>query len=241
MKQVEDLALLCIYNNRGDEEVTNEYVKNEFARVIHAQLIESTDEIKFEQSYKIITTAIKDSVLIKDISFMYHYELGRLGLLDLKPDKLVLEHLKLAAALKPDHANLQSLIIAQYIQKIEKNKQVNDIVKINELYEKAFPFMAMNKHFLGVKANCYLELAYEDFALRNPVGGEAYLKDFVVLVSREDSKEVEPQTYYVEKAYSEAASLFYKKGNKVKAKQLLLEGLKYAPNSFALKVRLSQL
>ena len=46
---------------------------------------------------------------------------------------------------------------------------------------------------------------------------------------------------FIEKAYSFAAGIYYKKGNIAKAKQTLKNGLIYSPDNFGLKLRLNQL
>lgn len=45
----------------------------------------------------------------------------------------------------------------------------------------------------------------------------------------------------VERAYGQAAGVYYKKDNYAKAKQLVKAGLIYAPSSFGLQQRLNQL
>ena len=241
LKTVKQLSLLCRYNQYGDADISDEYIKNEFLRVKDQQLITDTDHEKFDKSFGMLNEAIKDSTLKRELAFLYHYELARLGYMNLKPDNYVLEHFREAYILKPDHANLQTLIIAHFGQRIEKNKQMDQVQKQIGEYGGTFGFLNENKHFLAVKANCCLELAYQNFVLKNSTKGEEYFKAFEDLCSEGNKNEVEANTYYVEKAYSEAAGFYFKKGNKVKAKQVLQKGLNYAPNSFALRLRLSQL
>ena len=54
-------------------------------------------------------------------------------------------------------------------------------------------------------------------------------------------KETQPNDNYIEKAYSFAAGIYYKKGNVAKARQTLKSGLIYSPDNFGLKLRLNQL
>ena len=118
---------------------------------------------------------------------------------------------------------------------------MDQVQKLISEYGSNFDFLNENKHYLAVKANCSLELAYQNFVLKNNTKGEEYFKAFEDLCNHGNKSEVEADTYFVEKAYSEAAGFYFKKGNKAKAKQVLQKGLNYAPNSFGLRLRLSQL
>lgn len=241
MGQVKNLGLLCHFNNNGDADVSDEFIKNEFLRLKEVQLINETDEDKFTGSFSLIKKELKDTALRNELEFMYHYELARIGYVNLKPDVYVMEHFQKAYSLKPEQANLQALILAHFGQRIDKNKQMEEVQKTIAEYAKTFEFLNDNKHFLSIKANCSLELAYQGFVLKDAQSGEKYLKEFETLCADGNKKQVEADTYFVEKAYSEAAGFYFKKGNRNKAKQILQNGLTHAPNNFALKVRLSQL
>ncbi len=102
----------------------------------------------------------------------------------------------------------------------------------------AYPFLSNNARFNTTKANCLLELGYQSMSTNNLVKGEKFLSDFEMLCSKNTG--IEPTSVFVEKAYSVAASIYYKKGNYAKAKQFLKSGLIYAPQNFGLKLRLSQ-
>ena len=73
----------------------------------------------------------------------------------------------------------------------------------------------------------------------NIIKGENYLKEFETLMNLK--KDILVDDSFIEKAYSFAAGVYYKKGNLVKTKQTLKTGLIYAPDSFGLKIRLNQL
>lgn len=238
-EQVEELALLCRFNNEKDKEVSNENLKNEFLRLTEGQLINNSDYELYDESYKTIIKEIKDTTLNKEISYSYHYELARLGYLNNKDSLYELAHLRAAYKINPKNANLQSIILS-YVERIIKLKNdPNDIIKLINLTSKNFDFMNDNNGFNGVKANCILELSYQNFAINDVSKGESYLKQFESLMN--EKKDTQAYENYIEKAYSFAAGIYYKKGNVSKAKQTLKTGLIYAPDSFGLKLRLGQL
>ena len=76
----------------------------------------------------------------------------------------------------------------------------------------------------------------DNFEKPNIARGEKYQKMFETLY--ETNKNItllSPDA--VGKAYSEACVYYFKKGQKVKAKQLLEKGLQIVPNDFQLKMR----
>lgn len=178
-------------------------------------------------------------MLKKEISFIYHYELARLGSQNMRNDTAILTHLKEAYALHPQNANLQGLILYDLGRKAEKSNEANVIMALLMQYEKAFGFLLENARHNTVKANCLLELAYQSFTINSIAKGDNYLADFEKLYRA--VKGIEPSGAFVEKAYSVPAGIYYKKGNVAKARQYLKTGLVYAPDSFGLKQRLSQL
>lgn len=239
--RLKDLIVLCRFRNQEDAEINNEFIKHEFYRVTQARLIENSNYESYAAAFSQINGTLTDTLLKNEIAYAYHYELARLALVNLKPDAYVLEHFEAAYAINPDNANLQSLIIAYLLQKLEKKSQALGTLKLLDDYGHKFKFVLKNKYYLTVQANCFLELAYQGFALHDATKAESYLKEFEDLVATNKEIGVEAEAYFVEKAYSEGAAWYYKKGNKIKAKQTLQRGLNYAPDSFALLSRLSQL
>lgn len=237
-KQVHNLALLCRYNNLKDKEISNEFIKSEFYRVIQTQLIDNSQYQKMDSSFTLISNTLTDSSLKKDISFNYHYELARLGYNGSKDHEYEMFHLKSAFYINPNNANLQSIILGYFGLKIQKNNDPKNILGIMEEFSNTFDFINKNSLYNGIKANCLLELSYQYFSTNEVSKGENHLKEFEILCTQ--NKTTEPNTAFVEKAYAAAAAKYYKKGDYARSKQFLKTGLLYAPNNFGLKQRLSQ-
>lgn len=237
-KTVDALALLCRYHNSNEKEITSESIKHEFLRLKENQLIKNSNYLMFDSSFTNITHTLKDTSLIKEISFYYHYELARLGYNTYKDKEYEVSHLSAAYKSNPKHADLQNLIIGYFAKLIDYNSEPGNIIKLMDQFTTAYPFLNNHTKFNSTKANCLLELGYQSFTTNNLIKGEKFLSDFELLCSK--NTELEPTAQFVEKAYSVAAGIYYKKGNYAKAKQFLKSGLKYAPESFGLKLRLSQ-
>jgi hypothetical protein len=237
-KQIGNLVALCRFNNLKEKEFSNEVINNEFLRVINSQLIKNSDYAQFDSSFKLIYQTINDSALKNEIAFDYHYELARLGYNNLKSKEYELEHLTEAYKINSKHANLQNLVLGYFARIVDKNNDPIAVMNLMKEFTSIFDFLTTNNHFNSIRVNSTLELAYQYLALNDIKKGEGYLKEFETICSKNDS--LTAATYYVEKAYSVAASYYYKKGNKLKTRQLLQTGLKYAPDSFGLKQRLDQ-
>ncbi len=237
-KQVYNFKVLCRFNNLKDKLISNEAIQNEFIRIMQAQLIKNSNYAEFEKSFKITYDVLTDTTLKKDIAFDYHYELARLGYNNLQTKDYEMKHLCAAYAINPKQANLQNIILGYFSRLIEKNNEPNNIITLMKEFLEKFDFLNNNNQFNVVRCNCILELAYQSLYLSDITKGEAHLAEFESICSK--NKEITPSSYYVEKAYSAAASYYYKKGNKAKCKQFLKTGLNYAPDNFGLKQRLSQ-
>ncbi|MEO6305394.1 MAG: hypothetical protein ABIP51_19690, partial [Bacteroidia bacterium] len=238
LKLINNFKILCRYNNLKDKELSNEVIQNEFLRVIQSQLIKNSNYIEFDKSFTIIFNALIDTILKNDIAFDYHYELARLGYNNFQSKDYEMKHLCAAYNINSKNANLQNIILSYFSRLVEKNNDPNLVMKLMNEFIVKFDFLNGNNQFNNIRANCILEIAYQNLYVNDITTGEKYLKDFENIRNKNDS--IVPAMYYVEKAYSVAASYYYKKGNKAKCRQLLKTGLIYAPDSFGLKQRLEQ-
>jgi hypothetical protein len=235
---VNTLAILCRYNNINEKEVSDEKIKYEFGRLNQEQLITNSNYSAYTKSFNLIYNTLIDTTLKKDLAFVYHYELARLGYSAAKDKDYQLEHLKGAYAVHPKHADLQAMIKSYFAKLVEKSDDPLFIMNTINDFEKDFDFLNNDINFNSVKANCFLEMAYQKFTLKEAEKGETYLTNFESLCTLK--KDIKPTERFVERAYSSAANYYYKKGNVTKTKQVLKTGISYAPNNFGLFMRLNQ-
>jgi hypothetical protein len=235
---VNNLNILCRLNNMNKNEVSDERIKYEFGRLAKEQLISNSDPVLFERSYHYLQSTLTDTTLKKEISFYFNYEMARIGLLKAKDDAFEMKYLEAAYIANPKHEDLHRMIMGYFSDRIEGSNDPDYIMKEIEIFSKKFDFMVSDERYNLVRSNCLLELAYQQFMLKNAGVGESYLDKFEKLVN--ENKTLVPTEKFVEKAYSTAATYYYKKGNTPKTKQMLKKGIEYAPNNFGLKIRLSQ-
>jgi hypothetical protein len=235
---VKDFAILCRLNALDKMDITDQSIRDEFQRLTQHQLIDHSDYTMYAESFDIIYNSIKDSTLKKDISFIYHYNVAHVSFVTGKNEKMIYDHLFQAYNAKPEPTDLRSLILAQLSRKAEKITDAEEILKVAEKFSSDFSFLRTSNWLNGVKSNCILQLGYQSYFLGKAAEGDNYLKDFEFIAAQD--KTIEPAAIYIEKAYSEGAAFYYKRGNIKRCRELLKKGLSYAPNSFGLKMRLNQ-
>lgn len=238
LENVSNLVILCRFNNLKDKELSNDVITNEFSKVMNTQLIKNSDYDLFDKSFAKIINELKDSVLKGELTYEYNYELARLGYLNSKNQEYQLNHLIAAYKFNPMNANLRALIVGTYERSIQNYNDSKSIIDESQIFIQSFDFFEDNDYYLSIKLNCILDLAYKSYYYSELSKGDGYLKEFETLLKKKEK--LSPTANFVEKAYSQGASEYYKKGNYAKAKQLLKTGLIYAPNSFGLQQRLKQ-
>jgi len=233
---VNNLSILCRFHKPSDYEIKAEFIQNEFYKIINAQLIKNLNYELLEKSFNIIYAEISDSVLKNEIALAYYYEIARVGLLNSKNIEFEIENLSKAYSINIINANTRSLILGVYVKYIDKFSDSRSIIEKSDMFANTFDFLKTNDIFLSIKANCYLDLAYQSYYLGELAKGDKHIQDFENLMK--SNTEIEAKELFIEKAYAQAAVEYYKKGNKAKAKQFLNNGIKYAPYSFGLMQRL---
>ncbi len=235
---VKNLLILCRINSENKRSVSDEKIRYEFSRLTEKQLIKNSDYKLYDRSFELVKGAIKDTSLQKDIDFNYNYELGRLAYNNYKDENVIMGYFEKAYKANPKHADLQNLIRSSIGISLEKNNDPKAISKLLDDYGQKFSFVFTDARINSVRANCFLEQSYQHFTLNEISKGESFLTKFEDLM--EKNPEAKPGERFVEKAYSTAASHYYKKGNKVKTREVLKKGISYAPGNFGLKIRLDQ-
>lgn len=237
-ESVQELVILCRFNNEKDKQMTNAVILGEFSDLMQTQLIQNSNYDLFGKSYAQLMDVLADSTLKSDISFGYHYELGRLGYSNSKSMEYVLGHLSAAYKINPLNANLRSMILDAMAQQLRKLNDSKEVMAQTDSFAVQYDFVKENEMYVNIKANCYLDLAYQDYFYGNVMKGDANVKKFEEIIKTKSTASAVASL--VEKAFAQGAIEYYKKGNYAKAKKMLETGLIYAPNNFGLERRLSQ-
>jgi hypothetical protein len=236
---VSNFLILIKYCNEKDSEIGSTNISNEFLKILQVYLSKNGKFKYVDSLYAETTKIIVDSVLRLDIGLFYHYEMARVGYLNAKDEDFIVNHLMQAYSLKSTDADLRALILGYFETRVQYYSDSKSLMALSENFLKKFDFLSQAIYFNTVKAHCFLDLAYQNFFMKNITKGEDCLKQFEDLANQ--MNQITAQPYYVEKAYAMAAGEYYKRGNYAKAKQFLKTGLKYAPGNFGLEQRLSQI
>ncbi|MDB5256930.1 MAG: hypothetical protein JWM14_1625 [Chitinophagaceae bacterium] len=235
---VSNFLMLLRYAEQEGQESNRNDVLNEFIRIKDAQLVNANDMALFKKSYQLIAADIKDSVSKADISFVYWYELSRVATLTSKNDSID-HYLYEAYKLKPTNVDLRSLITHRALNKLSNYSDAKKVYSDLAASIEKYPFLKEHDNVNEIISNCYLDLSFQAFAQQKSSKGEEYMKLFENGVTENTLASINQR--YVERTYSEACAYYYRIGNKTKAKAVLLQGLKYAPDNFGLNERLRQI
>ncbi len=237
-KDLDNLSLLCRFNNSDNKETSNETLRQEFLRLTEQQLIRNSDFQNYGRSFEVVVSAIADTSLKKELAFIYNYEMARIISQESADNEVILNHLAAAYTINPRHAELRSMIRI-FLFQIISNSTAAALIREMDSYSTTFDFINTDEKFNTIRANVLLEMAYQAYTLNNIGTGDAEIGKFEKLC--ESNSGLRPSEHYVEKAYSVAAAAYFRRGNKTKTKELLQTGIKYAPGSFGLQNRLRQL
>ncbi|HRG52105.1 MAG TPA: hypothetical protein PLL00_04665 [Bacteroidia bacterium] len=239
LDNVSNLALISNIAKDKQADLSSNVIKEEFSKIVQTQLIKNSDYAKFDKSYQKLMSELTDTTLKKEIGFVYHMELARLGYLGSKSNDEVVQHLHEAYLVNALDANMRALVSAVFEKSISRYNDSQSIMEKADHFAKKFSFFQDSDYYLDMKSRCVLDLAYRSYYLGELSKGDNYLKDFEGMIKKYTS--IQPMAEFVERAYGQAASEYFKRGNSVKAKQTVKTGLLYAPNSFGLQQRLAQL
>jgi tetratricopeptide (TPR) repeat protein len=231
------LVMLSRFNTPEKELMERKALLGEFGRITEAQMINRSNPALYEQTFSLIRQGMKDTALLKEIEFVYNYETARISLNAGKPAG-VPDKLDRAYQLQPQNVDVQSMITMYLFRYVIKSSGPQEMLATLDKNTKKYPFMAENQNVTTVIGNCYLDLAGQSFSRNHIAKGEEHLTAFEKLAS---DKEQNVEEHFVARAFAEAASAYFRAGNYAKSKQALNRGLKFAPDNFMLKERLSQM
>jgi hypothetical protein len=232
---VDKLVFLCRLNNRRDAEVNNEFIISEYKTLLNTVLIKNGDADNFEKYHKFLVQNIDVLSLKQEIEFKYHIEIARIGLNQWKEKKIELYHVKSAFNIKPDDKDIKSIVTETLNISISENRDSETVLKLVDEFSTAFPFLKKSTSVLRIKAHCLLDLAYKNFNNGLIKEGEDFIAKNEDLCKENN---LSLDTEIVERGYLSVAKYYYNAGNRIKAKEYLNKGLKFAPESIKIKDKL---
>jgi hypothetical protein len=236
-ENVEFYTKLARFNHDTTETIPRKQLLGEFEKMTHSQLIDKSDTKLYEKSYRYIHQQVKDTTLLHDIDFLYHYETVRIAANAGKTEG-VEENMAALYRIKPQNADVQSLIRNIILRKATKAPDSKTILERLQAYTQKYTFLTDDSQAATLQAYCYLDLAGQSYNQSNLAKGDANRMVFEK-IAKEKSLEIEGNQ--IARTYLEGSSAYFRAGNIVKSKLIVQKGLELAPGNYMLQNRLSQI
>jgi tetratricopeptide (TPR) repeat protein len=224
------LSRLARYKKYG---ITSDMILGEFGRVMDDLLFDKGQNEKLQQYYNELEGSLKDEGLRIEISFIYHYENGRL-LFNQARFRESISFFESALKVKPKHQETNRIFIAALANLIN-NCTNAEAIKTLEEYSQSFPMLLENNIFNEMLGTLYLVEMEMSFETNKPGEGEKHKKTFEAFYNAH--REVTYNTHTIGQAYSAAAVYYFRKGQTSKAKAIIARGLEFSPNNYELLTR----
>ncbi|HYG19772.1 MAG TPA: hypothetical protein VD816_12630 [Ohtaekwangia sp.] len=225
------LAKLSRYKSYG---IDPDVIVSEFGGITQKLLFDKGKKEQYRQYFNTVVGGLQDIKLRTDISFIYYYENARLFYNQAKFGES-LAHIEEALALKPTHADAQSLFLGALGQHLSSKGRDREVVDVLEKYTVRFPELEANNHFNAMKGTAYLFQFHLGYGTNKIADGDRYRGLFEAIIDKYPDMVINPDL--IGQSYSMAAVYYYRKGQVAKARQLISTGLKYAPNNYELIAR----
>ncbi len=212
---------------------TPENILAEFYRLTNQVLEKENDRELYAKCFDVIMSNVEDPDLIKELTYYYNYEQGRIyynqgNYVRAKP------FFRKALTARPRSAELCATFIACLGQSLRNERRSKAVLDTLVSYKSQLPVLDEYPTFLSLVALAYAGHFGDCFEKGDAVNGEKNRELFEELVGKEQiilSEEI------IGRAYSEAAFYYFKKGQKTKAKAMIARGLEIVPDNYQLRMR----
>ncbi|MDH5400734.1 MAG: hypothetical protein OEX02_21450, partial [Cyclobacteriaceae bacterium] len=225
------LIKLSRYKELG---ITTEMVVGEFGKITEQLLLNNGQSEKYKRYYEELIAELDDQETIDEISFGYYYESGRVLYND-GHFSASLPYFEEAFTLKPGNLNVKSAFTNTLLQLGNAKRNNNELLEFVEKYSNKYTQLEKNGKFIHLMATAYLTAFMQSYQLNNTVEGDHYKKLFEELFQANPDMHLPVDK--VAEAYSAAAVYYFRKGQKVRARQYIDDGLKVIPGNFELQQR----
>ncbi|MEQ8882404.1 MAG: hypothetical protein RLQ12_22365 [Cyclobacteriaceae bacterium] len=206
----------------------------EFSRLLNKQLIDNNDTLFVDSAFHVITALPLNPDLNKEITFLYNYERAR-KLYNRGNYKLAFPYSTAAYHTKPESSDSENLLV-NTIQNAVVTKAFGSeetFLMIESLLE-SYPSLKTHGHLGELRSRLYLIAMHDAFENKNVNEAISYKNKFEAFI---DEFGYRYDEYALGRAYSQGIMYYFRKGAYRNARNLLNDGLKYAPDNQDLKMR----
>lgn len=230
----EDIQLFSAAVKLDHSSFSDNQKLGEFSRMLNRQLIDSNDTVFVDSAFQLITSLPLNSDLKKEITFLYNYERAR-KLYNRGNYRLALPFSQAAYHTKPESSDSESLLV-NTIQNAVVTKAFGpeETFSIIESLLESYPSLKTHGHLGELRSRLYLIAMHDAFESKNVNEAIDYKNKFEAFI---DEFGYRYDEYALGRAYSQGIMYYFRKGAYRSARNLLNDGLKYAPDNQDLKMR----
>jgi hypothetical protein len=236
MNTPQDILYLCEYANASKDLQEKNHVLSFFGNMLDTHLIKQGNDSLINSAYNIISANFKDESIKREIEFTYNLGLTYWHSTNSNFDESI-NCAKRAYAINSKDARLHELILRSVIFKTEKLKGNKQSIGQLEQYAADFPHLKSNKVFKSMLAYQHAFQAYSEFLANNETEGYAHMNSMEKQLEELKDDSIVGQDL-IGMVYAEAGAFHFRKKNYKMAKEIILTGLKRAPDHGELKERL---
>lgn len=231
LKQAALLGKTSRYRAAG---ITDDMISGEFYKVIQDLLFNKNEKDLLADYYKELLLKVNNFNTKRELSFYYYFENGRY-LYNQARYRDALPFFEEALKQKPTNQDAATIMINTLSQMGNSQAQTEEYSKKLIDYASSFTALNDNNLFNGLLASSLLMQQAIKFEEGKALEGESYRKNFEELYAK--NPDVSLDSFLLGKAYSAAATFYFKKGQTKKAQEYLSYGLKLSPDNYELKTR----
>jgi tetratricopeptide (TPR) repeat protein len=228
MKTVEDVKLLAKYPKYVTLEGEKNHVVDLFKVFTNEVLIQNSDTSSYIGGFDYLTSHLKDTFLIREISHVFCTEMARFHYQNGNTPG-ARAYIEKAFILDPDNHETQSALIDIIFWQMN-SKPVGDVFPTALTYYNKYEQLRNNNAFVSMLASVALTGASQSFSLNRSKEALEYLNEFEKIFR----PDLEVNSFLISDSFTSAAVYYFGKGRKTTARSYIDKGLKYSPGNYKL-------
>jgi len=213
--------------------ITHDMIKGEFHNITQEVIVKNNNKELYKKCFDAFIDGINDSTLTNDITYYYNYENGRIYY-NQGDFENARNYFRKSLEIQPSNVDL-GLIFSQCLSKTFRSEDSANILDTMKMYQDQFPTLMEIQSFKSMLGTSYLLEFQNAYASGKSDQGNEYQYLFEELMNNDSKLFINYDV--IGQAYSTASTYYFKRGQKTKAKEFVIKGLKYAPGSYELRTR----
>lgn len=234
LEPLERTVLIAKASRFSAQGITSDMIKGEFLQLTEQVLTRDNNKPLYKTCFQLLKKGIDDAELKNDISYIYHYEIGR-QYFNQGSYHMAKTYFSQALEFQPHNAELGGIFFSALVQSMRNERDSKTVLDSVVYYHQKFPTLHENNNFMSMLATSYVMAYGDQMDQGNALEGEKYKGKFEAMYT--ENKDLTISHSAISTAYSSASSYYFKKGQKTKARAALDKGLELAPGDYELRRR----